>query len=178
MGRRGGLPKSAGKGQGALTTLWRGGSDTRGGETSPQRGAESGRPTAGGGRWRDSRSRGGHQIGEERTPSTGAPSRLTGGGSGRPTDGSGRSGSPTGRGKTLAGSTSRAAGTRPSSAGGHTRSAALTSASEEHLGSPSPSPCRGSQAESAGAVKPSGFRRRGDIRHLMILQTFYADEIL
>lgn len=141
----------------------------RGGETSPPRGAESGRPTAGGGRWRDSRSLGGHRIGEERTPSTGAPSRLTGGGRGRLTDGSGRSGSPTGRGKTPAGSTSRAAGTRLSSAGGRIRSAAPTSAFEEHLGSPSPSPRHGSRAEGAGAVKPSSFRRRGDIRHLMIL---------
>ena len=135
-GRRGGLLKSAGKGRGALTTLWRGGSDTRGGETSPPRGAGSGRPVAGGGRWRDSRSPGGLPTGEERAPLTGGPSPPTGGGRGRPTDGSGRSEPAAGRGKTPAGSTSRAAGSHPSSAGGRTRSAAPTSASEGLRGVP------------------------------------------
>lgn len=177
-GRRGGRPKSGGKGQGALTTLWRGGSDMRGGETSLRRGAESGRPAAAGGRWRDSWRRGGRPTGEERTPSTDGPSRLTGGGRGRLTDGSGRSESATGRGKIPAGSTIRAAGTRLSSAGGRTRSAAPTSASEGLLWGPHRLPHTMGVEERVRELEPSGFRRREDIRHLLILQTFYADEIL
>lgn len=141
MGRRGDLPRSsAGKARGVLTTLWRGGSDSRGGESSLLRGEGSGRPAAAGDRWRDSRSPGGPRRGEGKTPSTEGPSRPTGAGRGHPKGGSGRNEAATGRGKSPAGSRSRAAGTRPSSAGGPTRNAAPTSASEGLPGVPAAFP--------------------------------------